>query len=159
MITSGEVEVRWVPRGGGAMVHTPGQLAIYPIVPLELLGISIGDYLARLLGVLLEVLDVMKVKAYTSDDQTSIVGRTGTLAHIGIGIRNGITWHGAFLNVSPCLGLKNLLHQPDKSKELRETSLVAERQKGVTMPQVRSLVLERLATALGYAEHHPVSRV
>ena len=26
---------RWVNRGGGCLVHAPGQLAIYPIVPLE----------------------------------------------------------------------------------------------------------------------------
>ena len=35
LIRNGQIEVRWVNRGGGAMLHCPGQLAIYPIVPLR----------------------------------------------------------------------------------------------------------------------------
>src|SRR5438128_168122 len=27
--------VRWVNRGGGCFLHVPGQLAIYPIMPLD----------------------------------------------------------------------------------------------------------------------------
>src|SRR4051812_20096641 len=26
--------VRWVPRGGGCWLHVPGQMALYPILPL-----------------------------------------------------------------------------------------------------------------------------
>src|SRR5437868_10535762 len=29
-----QLEVRYVSRGGGAILHAPGQLAIYPIIPL-----------------------------------------------------------------------------------------------------------------------------
>src|SRR5438876_965074 len=42
------LEIRHISRGGGAILHAPGQLAIYPIVPLALHGWTIGDYLRRL---------------------------------------------------------------------------------------------------------------
>ena len=29
------MDVHWLNRGGGALVHSPGQLAAYPIVPLD----------------------------------------------------------------------------------------------------------------------------
>ncbi len=34
-VRNGQIEVRWVNRGGGCLVHCPGQLAVYPIVPLR----------------------------------------------------------------------------------------------------------------------------
>ena len=30
--------IRWVNRGGGCLLHLPGQLAVYPILPLDRLG-------------------------------------------------------------------------------------------------------------------------
>ncbi|HEX7379706.1 MAG TPA: hypothetical protein VF278_21460, partial [Pirellulales bacterium] len=47
-LKSRQIEVRWVNRGGGCLVHAPGQLAVYPIVPLEPWSLSVGEYLARL---------------------------------------------------------------------------------------------------------------
>src|SRR5260370_7169288 len=40
--------VRWVNRGGGCVLHLPGQLAVYPILPLDRLGLDVADYLRRL---------------------------------------------------------------------------------------------------------------
>src|SRR5262249_1326980 len=37
--------VRWVNRGGGALLHAPGQLAIYSILPLDRLNLGLEDYL------------------------------------------------------------------------------------------------------------------
>src|SRR5436309_14764958 len=48
--------VRWVNRGGGCLLHLPGQLAIYPILPLDRLGLGLQDYLDRLRQVLIDVL-------------------------------------------------------------------------------------------------------
>src|SRR5436190_9986850 len=35
------LEVRWVKRGGGAIVHAPGQLAAYAVVPLMRFGLTV----------------------------------------------------------------------------------------------------------------------
>ena len=39
--------VRWVNRGGGCWLHLPGQLAIYPVVPLPRHGLGVRTYLTR----------------------------------------------------------------------------------------------------------------
>src|SRR4051812_17915689 len=37
--------VRWVNRAGGSLLHVAGQLALYPVLPLERLDLGIGDHL------------------------------------------------------------------------------------------------------------------
>src|SRR5262249_52266475 len=40
--------VRWVNRGGGCVLHLPGQMAVYPVLALDRRGFGIHDYLCRL---------------------------------------------------------------------------------------------------------------
>src|SRR5438309_6698380 len=40
--------VRWVNRGGGCVLHQPGQVAVYPILPLDRLNLGLRAYLERL---------------------------------------------------------------------------------------------------------------
>ena len=61
LIRSGQIEVRWVNRGGGALLHCPGQLAIYPIVPLRWHRFSVGEFIERLQMGIVESLDDLNV--------------------------------------------------------------------------------------------------
>ena len=49
--------VRWVPRGGGCWLHLPGQFALYAVMPLDSLGLTVPEYLARLGFAMVRVLD------------------------------------------------------------------------------------------------------
>src|SRR5262249_15051529 len=40
--------VRWVNRGGGCLLHLPGQLAIYPVVPVDRHGPGVAAFRERL---------------------------------------------------------------------------------------------------------------
>ncbi len=51
------LDVRWVNRGGGCVLHAPGQLAIYPIVPLAWHRWTVGEYLRRFRQALTQTLD------------------------------------------------------------------------------------------------------
>src|SRR5215218_1101768 len=42
------IRVRWVNRGGGCVLHLPGQLSAYVILPLLPLGLDLGRYLRGL---------------------------------------------------------------------------------------------------------------
>ncbi|HEV3022254.1 MAG TPA: hypothetical protein VGX76_07290, partial [Pirellulales bacterium] len=55
--------VRWVNRGGGCLLHLPGQLAVYPILALDRLGLDLQSYLDRLHGVLLDVFSKLELPA------------------------------------------------------------------------------------------------
>jgi len=50
------LSVRWVNRGGGCLLHVPGQLAAYLITPLEPRELDVGRYLVSLHGLVIDVL-------------------------------------------------------------------------------------------------------
>lgn len=152
LIRSKQVPVEWVARGGGAIIHLPGQLAIYPVVPLGMLGWKVGHYVQRLQQGLKQALAELGVPAELWDDGSSLVGRTGAVAHFGIAVRQGATLFGAYLNVAPALGLFRLLQ--GRPGQPRPSSLVAERQRPVKMNLVRTAVVQQLAQAFGAGEYH-----
>src|SRR5262249_28764331 len=53
--------LRWVNRGSGCILHLPGQLAIYPILALDRLGLGLAAYLSRLQQALIALLDDFSV--------------------------------------------------------------------------------------------------
>src|SRR5262245_65477870 len=56
-LSSRRCRVRWVARGGGTILHLPGQMALYPVLPLGRLGLDVSTYLARLHQVVIDLLD------------------------------------------------------------------------------------------------------
>ena len=80
LLRSHRLESRWVGRGGGCVVHTPGQLAIYPIVPLEWHQFSVGEYLDRLQSGILNALDEIGIRGQLRPGRHGVWGRTGQLA-------------------------------------------------------------------------------
>jgi lipoyl(octanoyl) transferase len=152
-LASRQIEVRWVNRGGGTLLHSPGQLAVYPIVPLQQCGWTVGDYMRRFQAGLVRALADVGVKSAVRSDLTGIWGRTGQLVAIGAAVKGWITYHGAFINVAPSMSLQRLV-ESDAHRRAPLSSLVLERQQAVKMSNVRSAVVERLAEAFGGERHH-----
>ncbi|NQT11728.1 MAG: hypothetical protein HQ582_03200 [Planctomycetes bacterium] len=153
LIRSGQLEVRWVKRGGGCLVHAPGQLAIYPVVPLRWHGFSVGEYLDRLQHGMLKTLEQLGIPAHSRSEQHGIWGRTGQLVFFGIAVRHGVAYHGAFVNVAPPMGLFRLI-QSDPETPTRTSCLVAECRKPVKMTSVRAELVRQLADAFGCDRYH-----
>ncbi len=148
-----QVDVQWVARGGGAMLHCPGQLAIYPLVPLRWHGFTVGDYLERLLAAIVEALDDLRIPSHVTPGRFGVWGRSGQLAAVGIAVRDGVTRHGAWLNVCPPMGLFRLV-DTDPAGGTRMSCLAGERRSHVRMSTTRSLLVPRLAETLGCARSH-----
>src|ERR1700733_13040114 len=51
------ITVRWVNRGGGCVLHLPGQLATYLVLPLDTFGLNVQGYLDRLHMTIIRVLE------------------------------------------------------------------------------------------------------
>ena len=83
LLRSHRLEIRWIGRGGGCVVHTPGQLAIYPIVPLAWHHFSVGEYLDRLQSGILNALDEIGIRGQLRPGRHGIWGRTGQLVSPG----------------------------------------------------------------------------
>lgn len=147
-----QLETRYVSRGGGCVLHQPGQLAIYPIVPLARRQWSVGEYLQRFKQALIDTLAQLQVRAHQPESGAGIAGRTGLLASVGVAVRNDVALHGAWLNVGTPLyySAKIDAYSPLKAgagAKLPFSSLLSERHEPVTMTQVRAALVAGLAAA------------
>ena len=145
-----QIAIRYVSRGGGAILHGPGQLAIYPVVSLEWHHWSVGQYLQRLQSALLNTLRAVKLRPQTMEGSYSLAGRRGVVAMVGLSVRQGITGHGAFLNVNPDMRDQDcvpaLAGQP-------MSSILSERLLPVRMQDVRAALVAHLAAAFDCDRH------
>ena len=153
LLKSRQLKVRWVKRGGRCLVHTPGQLAVYPIVPLWWHRFTVGEYLERLETAVLGCLRELGLNVHTRPDGHGIWGRTGQLAAFGVSVCDWVTRHGAFINVSPSMGLFRLV-ETDPEELTRMSCLVAEHRKPVRMATVRADLIRRLAEAFDCDRYH-----
>ncbi len=142
--------IRWVNRGGGCWLHLPGQLALYAILPLERLGLSIDGYLLRFADALARVLGDFSIhqKIETSERGVTVHGRL--LAALGVSIREHTTYFGACFNLQPDLEMYRYLRcHPDVSETM--TSLERERRGAVRPAMVRERLIEHFKEAFGFA--------
>lgn len=152
-----EIEVQYVARGGGAMLHGPGQLSLYVIAPLSRLRWTVGDYLRRLQTGLAKTLDAMLVRHRDRDDQFGLWGRSGLLAAFGVCVRHGISSHGVSVTVQPESPLHRRILPVSGESLSRLGSLLTERTSAGRMAAVRSTLIATLPAALGCETSHVCS--
>lgn len=91
-------------RGGQATLHSPGQLVIYPLVPIRKLGLSVKDFVG-----ILESSTILWLKKYGIPSQrgedAGVFTKKGKIAFIGIRVSNGVTKHGISINIANDLSL------------------------------------------------------
>jgi lipoyl(octanoyl) transferase len=142
--------VRWVNRGGGVLLHAPGQLAIYPILPLDRLEMGLTEYLDRLQRFLIEVAADFSVPAHSRPGLAGVWVGERLLAHVGVAVRDWVSYYGVALNVST---------DPDLFRKVRcvgdatMTSIECERGLRVDPKLIRERVVEH------FLEQFPVERV
>ena len=151
--------LRWVNRGGGTLLHLPGQLAIYPILPLDWRGLGLADYLERLQRILVSVLDDFTVRAETMPDQPGVWAGRRPIAGVGVAVCDWVAYFGAYLNVNPDLLPFRIIRGKAQEQEPM-TSLVRERRGPVRPALVREQLLERFRAAFPFDRtalfsHHP----
>jgi lipoyl(octanoyl) transferase len=153
--------IRWVNRGGGCLLHLPGQLAIYPILALDRLGLGVQAYLDRLQQILLDLLDDFQIRATTeaptvNGNGSARIGERGLwvgnrpIAGIGIAVRDWVTYYGAWLNVNPDLELFRQV-RCGRPADGPMTSLERERHGPLRPALVRERFLEHFAARFAFA--------
>jgi lipoyl(octanoyl) transferase len=144
--------IRWVNRGGGCLLHLPGQWSIYPILPLDRLQIGLQEYLSRLQRVLLETAkDCMVREATELPGQLGVWASQRLLAHVGVAVRDWVSYYGAALNVNPDLEFYRKVNC--NGSALPMTSVVRERHLAVNPELVRQFLIDR------FLEQFPCERV
>lgn len=155
-----EIPVRWVSRGGPAICHAPGQLAIYAILPLDRLGLGVQEFRDGLESAIVEVCRELRVASKRRQTEPGVWTRYGQVAMFGSAIRSWTTTHGIFLNVTTN---PEFLRLVASTQGERSTSLQALRLAPVSMNQVREAVVRRVAERFGYSNiqtsaGHPLLR-
>jgi lipoyl(octanoyl) transferase len=143
--------VRWVNRGGGCILHAPGQLAVYPILPLDRLGLGLQAYLGRLQQVLIDVLDDFQVTAETRPGQGGVWVGTRAVSAVGVAVRNWVAYYGAAFNINPNLALFRLV-RVGRPTDGPMTSLERERRGPLKPSLVRERLLEHFAARFSFAQ-------
>jgi lipoyl(octanoyl) transferase len=149
------LSVRWLNRGGGCILHGPGQLAGYLVLSLDRLAMDLGSYLSSLHGVLLDLLAEFDLTGRTTNERTGIFLNRSRVASVGVAYGRGVVSHGFVLNVSPYLAPFALLDEPGLDGwPLRQTSMQAQRQRPTPMAKVREAVIRHVESRFGLARHH-----
>lgn len=103
------VTVAETDRGGDITYHGPGQLVAYPILPLAMLGLRVGEYLRLLEQVVIDLLASFGVAGERDDEHTGVWVRVAQqdggsesrkICALGVRVRRGVTLHGLALNVT-----------------------------------------------------------
>jgi lipoyl(octanoyl) transferase len=147
------IDVRWLGRGGGAVCHAPGQLAVYAVLPLERMGLDVAQYRDRMEAACVSACQEVHVPARQRGQATGVWGRAGQLAMIGAAVKNGVVYHGMFVNVSPDPSFLALARSNPEGEP--PTSLQAQLLRRVPMGRVREALARMIQSQFGYtASHH-----
>jgi lipoyl(octanoyl) transferase len=141
--------MRWVNRGGGCWLHLPGQLAIYPILPLDLFHLGLEGYLDRLQQVLINLLDDFGVLGQRRDGQVGIWVGPRPLACVGIAVWDWVSYHGCVFNLNPDLVPYRWVQCGGK-EDGPMTSLVKERRAPLRPGLVRERLIEHFQMAFPF---------
>jgi lipoyl(octanoyl) transferase len=138
--------VRWVNRGGGCLLHGPGQLAIYPVLPLDRLGIGLQAYLDRLHEVVIALLDDFSIRGEVRPGLAGVWAAGRPIAGIGVAVRDWVTYYGIYLNVAPDLEPFRRVRFDGSTEHSPMTALARERRGLVRPAHVRERLLEHFAS-------------
>jgi len=142
--------IRWVNRGGGCILHVPGQLALYSIVPLDRFRFSISDYLARLGAAIRDLLDDFSLHVGVRVDERGVWAGERLLAAVGVSVRDWVTTYGAYINIQPALDLFRAVSVVGENDQPM-TSLERERRGPVKPSLVRERLIEHFRVRFGFS--------
>ncbi len=149
------ITVHWVNRGGGCVLHLPGQLAAYFAVPLDTFGLKLQGYLDRLHSSILRVLAEFDLTGSLRADLPGVFSGPARIATVGVAVSRSIAYHGLTLNVGPYLECFDVIQEPGINKAtLRYTSMESRRQRHTSMPKVREALIRNLEEVFGLERHH-----
>jgi lipoyl(octanoyl) transferase len=140
--------VNWVARGGGAMLHVPGQVACYPIFALDALNLTVGRYVTELQAVACDLCREFGIEATPDTERPGVRANGRRVAHVGVAVRSWVSNFGLIVNVNPDLApFRDVRCDGDL---LPMTSLARESILRVRVPAVRQRLVELIAARFGF---------
>lgn len=150
--------IRWINRGGGCVLHAPGQLQIVGVFALDRLGLDLPRYLATLHQILTTVAQECDASPQTRTQHPGVWIGNRMLAHVGLAVHDWVVYYGASLNIDPDLELFRQVRCDGSPNPM--TSLARERRGRVRPSLIRQRLVELFAERLHFARtslfhYHP----
>ncbi|ADV61939.1 biotin/lipoate A/B protein ligase [Isosphaera pallida ATCC 43644] len=145
------IRVVWVNRGGGVILHGPGQLVGYVIGRLDAVGLNLQGWLDALHDAVVATLSEFDLPARLRDDAPGIFLDHARVATVAVGVSRGVAHHGLTINLGNDLGLIHaVLNEPGpRNRPLRQTSMESRRGRPTPSPAVREALARHLESRLG----------
>lgn len=140
--------IRWVNRGGGCLLHVPGQLQIISVVAIDALGLGLKAYLEMLHDIVLTACHECDVAGQVIPDKPGIWVNGRLVAHIGVAVHEWVAYFGAALNLDPDLEYFAEVNCDGNVKPM--TSIARERHGPVRHSMVRQRLVELFADRFGF---------
>ncbi len=141
------VEVVATNRGGGATVHNPGQLVVYPVVALRSLGFGVKGFVAWVLDLGARLLAGYGVTAACRLDPLGLWAGERKIASLGVHVSRGVATHGMAVNLDNDLSLFTSI-VPCGLPDVAMTSVAAETGRPVDMGEAMARMGEIVAAGL-----------
>lgn len=151
-----QIDVRYVARSGGVILHGPGQLSGYLMLPLDRLEVSPSAFELRVLSVLQRIANELRVPARPGRVLPGVECRCGQIAWLGSGMDSGASSHGFVLNVNPDVVGQRLVQPAPAGGAIASMSM--QRMQIVPMPKVREALVRHLSAEFGYEDFHVYTR-
>lgn len=139
-----------INRGGDITYHGPGQLVGYPIIDLELLGISIRSYIDLMETSIIRTLNRYAIEAGRKEGATGVWTRSGEgpeaqkICAIGVRVSHYVTMHGFALNVNTDLEYFSHIH-PCGFQDKGVTSMQKILNRTLDMKEVKEIYKDEFA--------------
>ena len=134
-------------RGGKITAHMPGQIVVYPILPLTRLGLSVRRYVCSLETAMINTLAAFSLHANRHPEYPGVWWEGKKMGAVGVRIQNRVSLHGISLNVNNSLGLFHKI-VPCGIKDRAVCNMAAALPSGVHVQDVKTLLIRELATQL-----------
>jgi len=152
-LKANRIDVQWTNRGGGCWFQAPGQLAVYPIVPINPQRMGLERYRSALYRTVLDVLEEFGIPAERDVDATGVRVGDREIASVGIAVKDWVAYHGCTLNVCPNLDqFDEVQFNPKIDRPM--TSMFRESRTPIRIEAVRESFIRAFVQTLGFHNYY-----
>jgi lipoyl(octanoyl) transferase len=144
------LDVRFVNRGGAAWLQTPGQIAMYGVLPLDPPAIGVERLRNGLYESLIGTLEEFQIFAERDETNGGIVVNGKQIGAVGAAVKGLVSCQGGVLNVALTKGRERILRPHPAVTERKETCMLRERLLPVRPGTIRETLARKFAEAFGF---------
>lgn len=104
-LRSSGIDLFETDRGGQLTAHAPGQLVVYPIIPLASFGLGVKAYVHLLEQTVINLLRCWGVRSQRDPEHPGVWYGNSKVCAVGIRVKNRVSMHGLALNVNADLDI------------------------------------------------------